>query len=187
MVLRPDRLCCSVAGENSTASADRGGPADNFLTSSPPVDITPPPPPAVGKGGSTTAVGLIPPVLLDLVFRPASSFCSVAGAGEKSTTSADICHAADLIPASFLLADVIRRVDPPFPAGRICRRGAFVKRPKGARWLPPPSGRQRGSNSASLSTTAAHFCISRSWRTFSAGVRLPRTGNPCTSGVHPGP
>ena len=48
MVLRPGRLCCSGAGENSTASADRGRPPDNFRTSSPPVDFTPPP--AVGKG-----------------------------------------------------------------------------------------------------------------------------------------
>ena len=135
----------------------------------------------------TTAVRLIPPVLLDLVFRPARSFRSGAGAGENSTTPADTGRAADFFLASFLPADVIRRADPSFPAGRIRRRGAFIKRPKGAQWLPPPSERQRGSISESLSTTAAQLCTARSRRSFSAGVRLPRTGKPCTSGVHRGP
>ena len=146
MVFRPDCMYCSVAdaGENSTASTDRGRMADIFIASSPP----PPPPvgvtPAVGREGSTTAVGLIPPVLLDLAFCPARSFRSGAGAGVNSTASDDRGCAADLFLASFLPAGVIRRVDPPFPAGHIRCRVLLSSAPKEPDGSHPPLGDRAG-------------------------------------------
>ena len=158
MVLRPGRLCCSVAGagENSTASADRGRPADNFLTSSPPVDFTPPPPPMSVRGfhncrrtdsAGSAGLGLSSCFFIQrLCRREIHRLCRYmpCGGSHPCVVSSGRRHPS---------------CRPALPGRPHLPSGCFCQAPKGARWLAPPSGRQRGSNSASLSTTAAHFCM----------------------------
>ena len=64
--------------------------------------------------------------------------------GENSTASTDRGHTADLFIASFLPAGVTHRADPPSPAGRIRRRGAFTLRPKGPDGSHPTLGDRVG-------------------------------------------